>query len=361
MALTDLLTDTLDKEKGGRHGGKGHEFQRYWALCHLLHLDQLLDDYLLLIEYIEDVAVLDSESRPTKIDLIQLKKKAGPSNWTQSGLVTPPKVGELSVLGKLFESHRRFDPGLVTVAFGSNAPISLELASGKDSTNLVEFAADGLTEDLKLKLRKALATQLECDSTDIPLASLRFLKSDLSLDDLAIHAAGKVAYYLATKFPGHRCRPDILCQQLYCEISKRASNTQDAPTFTELRKARGIGSLEMKTMLSSVLNSRAPMDVVEGIVISLATEGVSWADRMQFKELARRYLIERAGKSSTVLDTIEREIEMLKASIPAGMTKAWDVAHWMVDQMATSTRVGDAISALDRPYVVALTLYAINK
>ena len=361
MAFTDLLTDSLDKEKGGRHGGKGHDFQRYWALCHLLHLDQERDDYLMLIEYVEDVAVLDSERKPSYIDLIQLKKKAGTSSWTKTGLASPSKEGGLSVLGKLFESHRQFKPEEVTVAFGSNASISLDLASGKDSKNLIEFAADDLTDDLKLELQNSLATQLGCNPDDLSLASLRFLKSDLSLDDLATHASGKVANYLAAKFPDHRCRPDILCQQLYGEISKRAGNTQDAPSFAELKNARGIGASELKAMLSSVLNSKAPMDIVEIIFNSLTAEGVSWADRKQFKDSARRYLIERAGKSNSVLDSIEREIEILKASIPAELSKAWDVAHWMVEQMAASTRVRDAISTFDKAYVVAVTLYAINQ
>jgi hypothetical protein len=290
-----------------------------------------------------------------------LKKKAGTSSWTKTGLVNPSKDGGASVLGKLFESHRQFKSDEVTVAFGSNASISLDLASGKDSKNLVEFAADDLTDDLKLEFQNSLATQLACDSADISLASLRFLKSDLSLDDLATHASGKVANYLAAKFPDHRCRPDILCQQLYCEVSKRAGNTQDAPSFDELKKARGIGASELKAMLSSVLNSKAPVDVVETIFSSLAVEGVSWADRKQFRDLARRYLIERSGKSNSVLDAIEQEIEILKASIPADLSKAWDVAHWMVEQMTTSPRVRDVISTVDKPYVVAVTLYEINK
>ncbi len=361
MAFTDLLTDALDKEKGGRHGGKGHDFQRYWALCHLLKLDLETNDYLLLIEYVEDVAVLDSESNPRHIELIQLKKKAGSTSWTKAGLINPPKEGEHSVLGKLFESHRQFKPDEATVAFGSNAPISLDLVSGKDSKNLAEFDADILTDDLKLELRNSLATQLKCEPNELSLTSLRFLKSDLALDDLATHASGKVGNYLAEKFPDHRCRPDILCQQLYFEISKRAGNTQDAPSFDELKKARGIGASELKTMLASVLHSKAPADIVETIYNSLAMEGVSWADRNQFKELARRYLIERAGKSNSTIDSIEREIEILRASIPEGLSKAWDVAHWMLDQVAASTRTNATISTLGKPYVVAIILYAINK
>ncbi len=77
MAFHENLTDSLTKERGGRHGGKGHEFQRYWALCHLLKLDVERSDYILLVEFIEDVAVLNSANAPTELDLFQIKKKEG--------------------------------------------------------------------------------------------------------------------------------------------------------------------------------------------------------------------------------------------------------------------------------------------
>jgi hypothetical protein len=361
MAFTDLLTDALDKEKGGRHGGKGHDFQRYWALCHLLQLDQERDDYLLLVEYVEDVAILDSESNPSHIDLIQLKKKTGTSGWTKAGLVNPPKEGGLSVLGKLFASHKQFDSGVATVAFGSNVPISLELASGKESENLSEFDADSLTDDLKLEIQNSLATQLKCEPKDLSLTSLRFVKSDLALDDLATHVSGKVGNYLKTKFPDHRCRPDILCQSLFCELSKRAGNTQDAPSFDELKRARGIGASDLKAMLTPVLHSKAPADIVETIFTSLGGEGVSWTDRDKFKASSRRYLIDRTAKSNSSLDSIEREVETLKPLVPPTLSRSWDVAHWMYDQMLLTTRTSNTVSTFEKHYVIAVILYAMNQ
>ena len=103
MPFHENLNDSLTKERGGRHGGKGHEFQRYWALCHLLELDLEQDDYLLLIEFIEDVAVLDTAIAPKRLDLFQIKKKEGAvgAKWTKTTLAKPTKVG-VSILAKLF-------------------------------------------------------------------------------------------------------------------------------------------------------------------------------------------------------------------------------------------------------------------
>jgi len=128
MPFHENLNDSLTKDRGGRHGGKGHEFQRYWALRHLLKLDLERDDYLLLIEFIEDVAVLNTAIAPTGLDLYQIKKKEGAigAKWTKATLSKPPKDG-MSILAKLYES-KRISPD--SGASQQGHPLSLRKCSG---------------------------------------------------------------------------------------------------------------------------------------------------------------------------------------------------------------------------------------
>lgn len=86
MVFHENLNDSLINRAGGRHGAKDHEFQRYRTLCHLLKLDLEQDDYLLLIEFIEDVAVLNTKYAPTELDRFQIKKKEGTAKWTKTAL-----------------------------------------------------------------------------------------------------------------------------------------------------------------------------------------------------------------------------------------------------------------------------------
>lgn len=361
MALTDLLTDTMKYEKGGRHGEKGYDFQRYWALCHLLQMDVEEDDFLLVMEFVEDVAILNSEHHPTHIDLIQLKKKPESTNWTKGGLINAAKEGKLSILGKLFASHRLFKEYNATIAFGSNAAISLDLASGEPSKNLDVFSAGDLTDALKQELVEALATQLGCESTDVSIQFLRFLKSHLALNDLETHAIGNVANYLSKNFPDHQCRPDILCKALYCELAVRASSTQDAASFEDLREMRGIGKSRFQKMLTSALNSKAPLDIVASIDTTLLAERVGWNERKKIKTAARRYLVDRAGKSNAFLDSLESEISILHGAVPETLTTSWQVAGWLYAQLSTAPRAAKALSIFEKPYVLAVILFVINK
>lgn len=360
MVLQELLTDAFTKERGGRHGGKGHEFQRYWALCHLLKLDMEQEDYLLLVEFVEDVVVVNSEQNPTCIDLIQLKKKGESVNWTKASLINPPKDG-LSILAKLFASKQVFADVEATIAFASNGAVSLELASGVNSTQLDEFSAEALSDELKAQLQNSLATQLGCQTADISLQSLRFIKSHLSLNDIESHALGKVASYFSEKFPDHNCRADIFCRALYYELAVKATNTQEAKSFQELSKARGISKSQFREMLTTALTRKAPAEVLEAMTTNLSNEGVSWAERKKIKEEARRYLIDKSSQGNAVLNALEAAVSTLSVSVPAEFTTSWQVAHWMYDQLCSSPEWTAAFSTLGKPYVLAVILFTLSQ
>ena len=63
VATNKALTET-----GGGHGQKGVDFQRAWALSRMFEIeDSGATDFLFLFEAIQDVAVLDSPTKPTTI------------------------------------------------------------------------------------------------------------------------------------------------------------------------------------------------------------------------------------------------------------------------------------------------------
>lgn len=240
MALQDLLTGSIIKEQGGKHGAKGHEFQRYWALCHLLELDLNGSDYVILLEVIEDVAVLDSENNPAAIDLFQVKKKEGKATkWTETSLVKPPKDGK-SVLSKIYESKRLVGDELKSIAFVSNAPVELSLSDLSDSLSHPEFSGTAIHATVKASICKAIAAELSCAETEIAIDDLKFIKSPLAMNDLENHATGIVASFLSKKFGDHNARADILCKALYCEVKVRASSTEASSSFADLKRIRGI-------------------------------------------------------------------------------------------------------------------------
>ncbi len=361
MAFHENLTDSLTKERGGRHGGKGHEFQRYWALCHLLKLDVERSDYILLVEFIEDVAVLNSANAPTELDLFQIKKKEGAvgAKWTKTTLSKPPKDG-VSILAKLYESKRVVPEAKASIAFVSNAPVEFPLHDGTSSTEREHFCAAEIEATLKDTLQKSIAGELKCDEQDIEFGALTFLKSPLAMDDLENHAIGRVSSYLGEKFPTHGARADVFCKALYGELKIRATSTQEAASFEELCQIRGIAKSQFDTMLATTLARKPDSEIIDAAISGLTQEKVPFTERTKVKEAARRYLIDKAGKGGAILASLEQSINRHIESIPTDLVTSWDVANWIENQITTSGQA-TTFSMLDKPYLLAAILYRINQ
>jgi hypothetical protein len=380
MALQNVLNDSLTKERGGRHGGKGHEFQRYWAVCHLLKLDLENQDFLMLVEFIEDVAVLDNAHTPTTIELFQLKKKEGSAKWTKAALLQKKKStsagksagtkdltdaatssnAAMSVLAKLHESRNVKKNETKSITFVSNAPIDLKLADSSDSTARTEIKGCDIESTVSQALRQSVATELGCAEGDVNFNDFIFARSSLAIDDLEKHAMGHVASYLANKFPENSVRADVLCKALYSEIRVKATSTEDAAEFDDLKRIRGISKSQFGAMLSLTLAKKPDTAIVEGILTTLTHEQLPYVKRNAIKQALRRFLIDKAGKGVTSLEHLLGIVEVNLGAVPSTLVTSWDVATWIVQQMLLQ---GDAniLAVVDEDYLMALALFRMNQ
>lgn len=361
MALQNTLSDLLTKERGGRHGGKGHEFHRYWALCHLLKLDLQNQDFLMLVEFIEDVAVLDNELTPTAIELFQLKKKEGSANWTKSSLLkrSPPATGK-SILAKLHESRIVARNETKTITFISNAPIDIALSDTSDSKSLSEIKGSDIESGVSGLLRQSVARELGCGESEIDFSDFVFARSPLAMDDLEVHATGHVASYLAQKYPENSARADVLCKALYSEIRVKATSTEDAAGFNDLKRIRGISRSQLLGMVSVTLAKKPDTEVVNAILTTLAQEQIPFVKREAIKQAARRFLVDKAGKGVVVLVDLQHAIDSNYTAIPGTLITSWEVATWIVQKLRDQIDA-NIIGALDDNYLLAVVLFRMHQ
>lgn len=360
MAFLDVLNDSLTKERGGRHGGKGHEFQRYWALCHLLQLDLEKDDYLLMLEFIEDVAVMNSEITPDQIELFQLKKKErGANKWTKANLAKPPKDGK-SILAKLHDSKSIAKDETVAISFVSNAPVDLKLVSGEDPIGLSEFSASQIDSALLSDLKYSVAKECGCDVGEIDFDNLKFIRSPLAMDDLENHATGRVSTFLANKFPDHSPRADVLCKAIYSEIKVKATSTEEAANFEDLKRIRGITKQQFSGMVALTLSRKSDGEVIDGFLAGLVQENVPYVQREAIKRAARQFIVEKAYRGNTLMSLLQNHVETSLQALPNNLITSWDVVNWIVDQVFAQKTRSD-FSILDRDYLIAAILYWMNK
>ncbi|MGR0480863.1 MAG: dsDNA nuclease domain-containing protein [Candidatus Electronema sp. V4] len=84
-SLAHKLAITKPRENAGSRSANRFDYQKDWAICELLKLYLAQKDFLLILDYHEDIVVLDSESVPKKAIFYQIKSKRT-GNWTVAEL-----------------------------------------------------------------------------------------------------------------------------------------------------------------------------------------------------------------------------------------------------------------------------------
>ncbi len=180
------------------------------------------------------------------------------------------------------------------------------------------------------------------------------------MDDLETHATGRVSTYLAGKSPEHTARADVFCKALYSEIKIKATATEEASEFHELKRIRGISRAQFAKMVSITLARKPDADVIDNAVNALVAEGVPFLERKSIRDAARRFLVDKAGKGNAIIDLLMQEIDNLSSVLPENLVTSWEVANWIVDGILAADK-SSTFSMLGREYLLAVVLYRINQ
>ncbi|MFN4350946.1 MAG: dsDNA nuclease domain-containing protein [Hylemonella sp.] len=288
VATNKALTET-----GGGHGQKGVDFQRAWALSRMFEIeDGGAADFLFLFEAIQDVAVLDSPTNPTSIQIYQVKKKDR-NEWEWSDLTDlqdptknhkkpkDPSAISSSPIGKLYSSVIAFKGLQSSGGFVSNAGANLPLANGGNASTSVSCDLSQLSSKHLDLLEKGLKTLHDSDQ-GVPSPSLISIqKVSLPPADPSTHLNGLAVAFLNKRSARHAGQAKALVDALLAEIGPLGSKTDSCASFEELRQQRGyarsdfidaLGALEAVPDMQALLDAwLAKLEKEGGIDFMLAT------------------------------------------------------------------------------------------
>ncbi|SPA34053.1 conserved hypothetical protein [Cupriavidus taiwanensis] len=249
-------------ETGGGHAAKGVDFPRWWAVFRMMELEKANEpDFLLLFESIQDVAELDSPSRPTRARVYQVKKKdAGTWTWSvltgtvapKTPTATPKKSTKAaasakapsfekvpdSPLGKLHLSLSAFNALPVEGVFLSNAGCDFPLASGGSAATTMPCSLADLAVDHVQLLTDAFAS-LSPGSRPPDLARLKLQKVAIHPDNLTAPAIATALELLNERSPEHAGQAKAFVESLVMQLSPLTRRTDNCLSFEDLVKERG--------------------------------------------------------------------------------------------------------------------------
>lgn len=307
---SDLFRDFDGDEAGGRHAIRGFSFQVWHAVLEALRAHKKGDDYAVVLEWQQDVAVLDSSTAPTKVRFVQLKKHETATHWKFSHLIKapekkgdedggggsldadvteppPPALVEVdvakkakpkkvkpkqSILAKLYAHRRRFKTlAQSRLEFASDAEFEVPDGAGKHAMHeSIELSA--LHENVKGGLKDSLRLQLEIDSTeDVDLSDFSLVTSDCPVSEPHKYLAGELAeMQMKSEFDlgGRGTLLAVLIIASY--VNLRAGKRSYAKNFSELL-SRAVTRDDIALYLAAANNQSTTAQDLLGEVITLLT------------------------------------------------------------------------------------------
>lgn len=307
------------------------------------------EDFALVFEFHDDIAMLDSSHEPTKVSFYQIKsKKSG--NWTRNALIKQQKStakknkGELlpSHLGKLYQNVSQFEDEVEKACFVSNAPFKFAdaenevLLSKCDKPDL-----DAIVDALKSECGGAKSIR-----TDL----VRFRQIDLSLSDTDTHAKGKLLSFVTEHLGEIEFSQEALFKTVSLECSKKSREKVNPATLQEAIFKKGITRADVDGWLASVqrtVNCPTWEEIAADLPLPPLQKG-------PLREAWRRYRIEVLNPNESVRSVRRKISEVLTKECCETMSKV-DLMKFVFDEIKDTVQIHLPLTADDT--IKAMIIY----
>ena len=283
----ELITIVNDaaSEVGGGHGQKGVDFQRYWAIsCMFSLVSDDEEDFLILFEVIQDVAIYDSLDKPTKLKIYQIKKKdRNEWGWKDlTGLYVPKgkstkpqpfKKSQESTIGKLYASVKSVKNIKASGHFVSNVGCNLSLSNGGNAATTVSCSLSDLEEKHRNLLTDALALFHEPDDPPPDLARIKVSKTNIPVDDPRTYLVGEVHSFLNKRCPNHANQAHSLVDSLLAKVGPLGAKTDKCLNVEQLVERQGFSKKQFESILSDLETVPDLMEHLNEWLKQLQSEG----------------------------------------------------------------------------------------
>lgn len=358
--LTDLFHDFEGDETGGRHAIKGFSFQVWLAVLEALRAHRKSDDYAVVLEWQQDIALLNSSTAPTMVRFVQLKKNESTLKWTLPSLLAVekavdddaandpasdtqddaaaapatgkgktsksgkkrkrPKKPKPSILAKLYVHRRRFaDRTKAELFFASDAPFEVPNAVG--GTSMVSgIPLSALPAPARNNIEEKLRAQLDVPAGEaIDLDDFELLVTDCPIVDPHKFVAGECAeMQLATglELSGKATLLAVLVIASY--VNLRAASTRHAKNFEELLQ-RAVTRADVTEYLAAANDRAVPTsDHVQSVIDRFNAEIAPPAVvRQMRREMARAcvQIVDRTTATPMIASRL-KDVYTTKAEYP---------------------------------------------
>lgn len=371
MSLRDALLTHKPRETSGGPSANRYAFQRTWALCHALQLHESRQDYVLVLEYHDDVLVLDRLIDPTRADFFQVKtKKTGVWSLkkllqieskrkdkenpdTNAHAVGSAQATPRSILGRLIDHVRTLSPHVASLNLVSNAPFKVTLSAAPLSEDRESFVAADLDTAEASTLAQRLREELGL-AEDPDWGTVGFTVSSISLLDHQTHGIGKLSALLDKRLPDGKFAVRPLFKTLADEIEVRSNCEWQPTSYEELSKKKAITRDQIEQYLKTAELAGSASANWASVQSQLTAEGISYRQIEEIQRGWERYEVERINRANV---TVQQFRERLVTLVETAQSAEWSTMKELVDMVARNYAAQYSSDRYEQSYLHGAILF----
>lgn len=329
MNLTEKLLSVPQRENAGARTSNRYTYQHVWAFDHMLNLISQADDFVLFMEFHDDVIVIDSATDPKFIDFYQIKTDNKPSGFFSSTkLLSNSKkyLEKMSIAQKLILNFTNFIEETRSIHLVSNKHFDLgDLRSemGSDtkipSTNRDSVALHELEEKQIDKIKKGMCVACRCNSCPYSsgcaekcLHLLHFDSSSLDLSNYQTTVLGTFINFLEDQsIVATTSHARSVYYTILSEI-RRINNLETTPTnFDDLIKRKSLTKAQFVSMVWGLEKMTTSSELWTSIEVYLLNDGMGSIEVSKVRHQWQKYHLDSMDVEATSLNDIENDIQSI--------------------------------------------------
>ncbi len=302
-------------------------------------------DFLILMDYIEDVSVIENPNNPSKIHMYQVKSKKAGSNFTLASIIKD------EWFQKLYSNGLKYSDYVETANIVCNA----DILDGKNSILINEQTS--VSNDIQLKninkIKEAIAKYNHISTSDVDLSSYYFIKTELTTKNHKQDVTYKFESFLNSFSSDVQIETArALFNIIYDKLDNVFNNelNEDCNNVNEIFANKGLNSKEIKEIINcgsvvqlpdidKIFNEFSINSVIEKRTYSKIYRSIK-RDMLKDDPIYRKLLIDICS----LIDT----------AINYGIVDSVKIRNYVIENIETSVIYDDS-------YVSLLTMILIYK
>lgn len=287
MSSLDILAKTKPSENSGASSANRFDYQINWGLTKLLDLESRDEDYVMILDYQDDIVVCNSDKQSDFIDFYQIKTKDD-GNWTLQTLSKKTdnktkdnkekQIGKTnqkdkknvksgySILAKLF-LHTKIFKKTRNLYFVTNAHVAFT-----NSPNIVPFS--NFSKEAQSSIKKRIDSEIGPLDNKV-YDRLTIIQHQMQTSGYKESLQGTLMNFLIDKFHLSTGDVPIIYNTVIAELKRKNNYESLVDNKEDLIKYKAITHEEFRGYLEALTVLKSFEDIEKKIISDLKTSEYS--------------------------------------------------------------------------------------